>query len=49
MKIKEGITGFYKSDYGDFYAKNNNLIDTSIAAIKKAYSENTFPKMKVSL
>ena len=48
MKINEGITNFYKSDYSDFYSKNIDLINNSIASIQKAYSQNTFPKMKVS-
>jgi hypothetical protein len=48
MKIKESITGFYKTDYADYYAKNTALIDSSISSVQKAYSQNTFPKMKVS-
>ena len=48
LKIDAGITGFYKSDYADFYAKNKDLISNSVASIQKAYSQNTFPKMKVA-
>jgi hypothetical protein len=48
LKIAEGISSFYKSGYSDYYAKNKNIIDTSIASIQMAYSQNTFPKMKVS-
>lgn len=48
LKIDAGITGFYKSDYADFYAKNKDLISNSVASIQKAYSHNTFPKMKVA-
>jgi hypothetical protein len=48
LKIKEGISGYYQKDYIDFYAKNKNLIDTSIASLQLAYSQNTFPKMKVA-
>ena len=48
MKIKESITGFYKTDYADYYAKNLNLIDSSISSVQKAYSQNTFPAMKVT-
>ena len=48
LNIADGISGYYKSDYGDFYAKNKNTIDTSIAAIQLAYSQNTFPRMKVA-
>ena len=48
MKIKDGITDFYKTGYSDFYNKNKDLIDRSIAAIQKGFSHNTFPKMKVT-
>jgi hypothetical protein len=48
LKIAAGISGYYKSDYSDYYAKNKNIIDTSIAAIQLAYSQNTFPRMKVA-
>jgi hypothetical protein len=48
MKIKESITGYYKTGFSDYYAKNTDLIDKSISAVQKSYSENTFPKMKVS-
>jgi NapC/NirT cytochrome c family, N-terminal region len=48
MKINEGITGFYKSNYSDYYEKNRDLIQKSVAAIQKGFSLNTFPAMKVS-
>lgn len=48
MKIEEVITNFYKSDYSDFYSANKTLIDSSIHAIQKSFSQNTFPAMKVS-
>jgi hypothetical protein len=48
MKIRDGITDFYKSGYGDYYSKNKNAIDSSILAVEKGFSENTFPKMKVT-
>jgi hypothetical protein len=48
MKIKESITGFYTAGFPDYYSKNKNLIDSSVAVVQKAYSENTFPKMKVA-
>jgi hypothetical protein len=48
LKIKEGITDFYKTDYSDYYSKNTNLIDSSIKSVEKAYSQNTFPAMKVT-
>ena len=33
MKIKDGITDFYKSGYSDSYVKNNDLIDNSISDV----------------
>ncbi len=48
MKIRDGITDFYKTGYGDYYTKNKNVIDSSIVAVEKGFSENTFPKMKVT-
>ncbi len=48
MKINESITGFYKTNYSDYYEKNRDLIQNSVAAIEKGFSLNTFPAMKVS-
>jgi nitrate/TMAO reductase-like tetraheme cytochrome c subunit len=48
LKISESITNFYKSDYSDFYAKNTELINASVASVQKAFLQNTFPKMKVA-
>jgi hypothetical protein len=48
MKIDESITGFYKTDYNEYYTKNKDLIDSSVVSLKKAFSQNTFPAMKVS-
>ena len=48
LKIKESITDFYKMDYSDYYSRNINLIDSSIKSVEKAYSQNTFPAMKVT-
>jgi hypothetical protein len=48
LKIGETIKNFYKTDYSDFYSKNTALIDSSVLSVQKAYSQNTFPKMKVS-
>jgi hypothetical protein len=48
IMIKDSITNFYRSRYNNYYSLNKNLIDSSIAIIQKAFSENTFPKMKVT-
>jgi hypothetical protein len=48
IKIAEGISNYYKTEYADFYSKNKNLIDTSITSVQLAYGQNTFPKMKVA-
>lgn len=48
MKINEGITSYYKENFSDYYSKNQAVIDKSISAVQKAFSENTFPKMKVT-
>jgi nitrate/TMAO reductase-like tetraheme cytochrome c subunit len=47
MRISEGITNHYKTEMSDFYDTNKELIDKSIAAIEKGFSENTFPEMGV--
>lgn len=48
IKIRESITAFYKSDYKEFYAEYKDLIDSSVIAVQKAFSINTFPAMKVT-
>lgn len=48
MKIKDGITSYYKTNFGEYYTKNQAIIDKSIASVQKAFGENTFPKMKVT-
>ncbi|MBK8882489.1 MAG: NapC/NirT family cytochrome c [Bacteroidales bacterium] len=48
MKIEEGITSFYKSGYSDYYDKNKDLINSSIASIQTEYNQNAFPAMKVT-
>lgn len=48
MKIKEGITNYYKSESDEFYSANKPLIEKAIDAIQKGFSQNTFPSMKVS-
>jgi hypothetical protein len=48
MKIEDGITNYYQSGYSDLYASNKALVDSSIHAIQKGFSQNTFPGMRVS-
>jgi nitrate/TMAO reductase-like tetraheme cytochrome c subunit len=48
MKIRDGITNFYKTNHPDLYSENTEKINTSIAGIQKAFSRNTFPRMKVT-
>jgi hypothetical protein len=48
MKIEDGITDYYKKDYADYYSKNTGIINNAIASVKKAFSQNNFPKMKVT-
>ena len=48
MQIRDGIVNYYKSDFSDYYEKNSALIDHAVAALQKAYSQNTFAAMKVS-
>jgi len=48
MKIKESITGFYKTNHAEYYASNQDLIDKSISTVQTVFKENTFPKMKVT-
>lgn len=48
MKIKDGITDYYKKNYPEVYLAKTDKINTSIAAIQRAFSANTFPRMKVT-
>jgi hypothetical protein len=47
MMIRKGITDFYKSGFAEYYKNNYSKIDESVTALQKAYSQNTFPGMKV--
>ncbi|MCJ7449463.1 MAG: NapC/NirT family cytochrome c [Bacteroidales bacterium] len=47
-QIREDIISYYKSDVGDYYTKNSDQIDKSVIAIQNAFSQNTFPRMKVT-
>ncbi len=46
--IKDQIKSFYKTGHKDLYAKDSVLINNAIASIQKAFSQNTFPGMKVT-
>jgi hypothetical protein len=48
MQIREGIVNYYKSGFGDFFEKNQAKIDQSVVSLQKAYSQNSFPAMKVT-
>jgi nitrate/TMAO reductase-like tetraheme cytochrome c subunit len=48
MIIKDSIISYYKSQYSDFYNNNNELINNSASSIQKEFSQNTFPRMKVT-
>ncbi len=44
MKIEQGITKFYKSEYGDYYENNSELINNSIkASVQTGYQPEYFP------
>ena len=46
--IHDSITNYYKSNYSAFFEKNSDIINSSINSIKKGFSQNTFPAMKVT-
>jgi nitrate/TMAO reductase-like tetraheme cytochrome c subunit len=48
LTLRDSISSFYKTDYADFYSRNKNMIDSSVMAVEKQFSQNTFPKMKVT-
>ncbi|HUV00804.1 MAG TPA: NapC/NirT family cytochrome c [Bacteroidales bacterium] len=48
LMIRDSLLSFYKSGYGEFFASNNDLINSSIGSLLKAFSQNTFPGMKVA-
>jgi hypothetical protein len=48
MKIDEGIRSYYQGEYSELYSANKSLFDSSIVALQKGFSQNTFPAMKVS-
>ena len=46
--IDSSITTYYKENYPEIYQKNQSLIEQAIAGIKKAFSQNVFPEMRVN-
>ena len=48
IQIKEGIINYYKSDFSGYFEKNNVKIDQSVVSLQKAFSQNSFPGMKVT-
>lgn len=48
MTIDSEINGYYKDNHPEFYAQNQSIIASSVEALKKSYSQNAFPKMKVT-
>lgn len=48
MQIRDGIMNYYKSEFSSYYETNYAIIDESVTALQKAYSQNTFPAMKVT-
>jgi mono/diheme cytochrome c family protein len=41
-----GIENFYKEYYPEFYAENNPLMQTAIAALQVAYNQSVYPEQK---
>jgi hypothetical protein len=48
IKIKDGLTDFYKTGYPDYYTSHTAIIDSAVTAVQKGYGQNTFPRMKVT-
>lgn len=48
MKIRNSINDFYKTNYPDFYSSRKSSIDSSVVAVQEGFSQNTFPRMKVT-
>jgi len=48
MQIREGIINYYKSDFSGYFEKNHPKIDQTVASMQKAFSQNSFPGMKVN-
>lgn len=48
LTIKDQIVSFYKTGHKDFYKQDSSLINQAVSSIQLAYSQNTFPGMKVA-
>jgi hypothetical protein len=48
IMIRDSITHYYQTGFNSYYSSNKENIDHSIASLQKAFSDNTFPKMKVT-
>lgn len=48
LTIKDQITGYYKTFGSNLYEQRTESINNSISAIQTAFSQNTFPAMKVT-
>lgn len=48
LQIKDGILNYYKTDYNTYFSENSGKIENSVSTLEKAYSQNTFPAMKVA-
>lgn len=48
MKIRDGINEFYKANYPDLYSSRKSSIDSAVVGVQEGFSQNTFPRMKVT-
>jgi nitrate/TMAO reductase-like tetraheme cytochrome c subunit len=48
IQINDHILNFYKTGYPEIYSANTEIIARSIESLQKAFSQNTFPSMKVT-
>lgn len=48
MTIREEIMNYYRSGLSDYYSSNTDKIENAVVSIQKAFSQNTFPGMKVT-
>ena len=47
-QINNDILNFYKTGYSDYFQANADLINNSVKSVQKAFTQNTFPGMKVT-